>query len=176
MANGRGRGRSKGATKCPECRKKTLDCGPSYPNWPGVQPVAQTATPAQLPAPAAASAPLQLTASGATDLSGAEPRPPPADEAQAAAAAAELAQAQTPSLPPIIAAGATPIEAGGDAAAQRASSSRARKARDLDAEAPAWDPRRRDQYYEVNQQRRQRRRSTRGDGSPIVAFRVGERV
>ena len=47
-------------------------------------------------------------------------RPPPADEAQAAAAAAELAQVQTSSLPPIVAAGATPTEAGVEAAAQGA--------------------------------------------------------
>ena len=64
-----------------------------------------------------------------------------------------------------MAAGATPIEAGGGAAAQGASSPRARKSRNLDTEAPKWDPRRRDQYYEVDQQRRQRQRSTGGDGS-----------
>ena len=103
-------GRPKGDTKCAKCRRKALECGPDCPRWPGVQPVAQTATPAQLPAPAAAAAPLQLTASGAADLSGAEPRPPLAAGPQAAAAAAELAQAQTPSLPPIVAAGATPSE------------------------------------------------------------------
>ena len=154
------RGRPKGAAKCATCRRKGLECGPNCRDWPGVQPVAQTATPAQLPAPAAASAPLQLTASGATDLSGAEPRPPLAAGPQAPAAAADLAQAHTPSLPPIVAAGATPIEGGGDAA----SSSRARKARDLDAEAPVWASRYRGQYYDGEQRRWLRQRIAGGDG------------
>ena len=150
---------------CPSCRKSKKRCGGlDCPGWSDVQHVAQATTPAQLPAPAAAAAPLQLSASGATDLSGAEPRPPPADEAQAAAAAAELAQVQTSSLPPIVAAGATPTEAG-DAAAQGASSSRARKARDLDAEAPVWASRYRGQYYDGDQRRWLRQRIAGGDGS-----------
>ena len=67
-------GRPKGATKCDKCPQNKRRCGPNCPNWPGVQPIAQTAAPAQLPALAAAAMPLQ-SAPVATEGSSAEPRP-----------------------------------------------------------------------------------------------------
>ena len=63
LASGRVVGRPKGAAKCESCRKKRLDCGLSCPKRPGVQPVAQIATPAQLPAYAAPAVPLPSQAS-----------------------------------------------------------------------------------------------------------------
>ena len=75
----RRRGRPKDVTKCYFCRKSKLECGASCTRRPpGLSPIALAATPAQLPALAAAAGPL-LSAVGAH---------------------AELAQAQTPSLPP----------------------------------------------------------------------------
>ena len=121
-------GRPKGATKCDKCTQNKRRCGPDCPNWPGVQPIAQTAAPAQLPALAAAAMPLQ-SAPVATEGSSAEPRPLPAaaataaptDGAQDTATATELAPAQTPPPLPVAAAPATPIgaaAAAGSAAAQ----------------------------------------------------------
>ena len=95
--NGRGRGCPKGATKCPKCTQNKKRCGPSCPNWQDVQPVAQTAPPAQLPALAAAATPLQ-SALDATEGSSAEPRPLLAAAATAAMRAPSRASAPAAAL------------------------------------------------------------------------------
>ena len=145
---GRGRGRGRPKAACDSCARSKRRCGPSCPGYPGLQPIAQIATPAQLPALAAPAVPLQ-SACGATDLSSAEPRPPLADGSQAAATVAEPTQAQTPPLPPVVDRDATPTEAGDDAAALRASSSGASKPPNLHAKTPAWSLRQRYSMYEV---------------------------
>jgi len=144
-------------------------------SWLDVQPVAQTATAAQLPALAAAATPLQ-SALDATEGSSAEPRPllaaaataAPTDGAQDTATATELAPAQTPPPLPVAAVAATPIGAAataGSAAAQlesqRRFSSRSKRARNIDEETPAWAARQRDDEY---RQRRWQQR-TGGNGS-----------
>ena len=144
-------------------------------SWLDVQPVAQTATAAQLPALAAAATPLQ-SGPDATEVSSAEPWPllaaaataAPTDGAQDTATATELAPAQTPPPLPVAAVAATPIGAAataGSAAAQlesqRRFSSRSKRARNIDEETPAWAARQRDDEY---RQRRWQQR-TGGNGS-----------
>eukprot|EP00964_Phaeocystis_antarctica_P023093 scaffold12894_cov57-Phaeocystis_antarctica.AAC.1 len=139
-----------------------------------MQPVALTATPAQLPALAAAATPLQ-SALDATEGSSAEPRPllaaaataAPTDRPQDTATATELAPAQTPPPLPVAAVAATPISAAataGSAAAQLESQrlpSRSKRPRNINEETPAWAARERGDEY--RQRRRQQR--TGGDGS-----------
>ena len=143
-------------------------------SWLDVQPVAQTATAAQLPALAAAATPLQ-SGPDATEVSLAEPWPllaaaataAPTDGAQDTATATELAPAQTPPPLPVAAVAATPIgaaAAAGSAAAQlepqRRAPSRSKRPRNIDKETPAWATRQRG--YEF---RRQQQHRPGGDGS-----------
>jgi hypothetical protein len=159
-SGGRGRGRPKSAAKCDPCRRKGRDCGLSCPDWPGHQPNAQTATPTQLPALAAAAMPLLETPGSGAAASSSGPHPPLADGAEAAATTDENVQARTPPLPPVVAVGAASAEA----AAQRASSSRGMKPRDLESEEPEWTVRKRDRESEAYYLRQQRRRSAAGGG------------
>ena len=104
--------------------------------------------------------PLLQTPAADSPAGAAGPHPLLADGALAAATVNEHVKAQTPPLPPVVAVGAMPTEA----AAERASSSRGTKPRDLESEEPEWSVRKRERASEAHYLRQQRQRSAAGGG------------